>query len=249
MSRTDIFTEIYTTNAWGSQESVSGPGSTLAKTEQLRVTLPHLCKTLQVKTLADIGCGDWNWMRHVDLSGINYAGFDIVEAIVQSNTKTFSSSNVCFAKYDCFDLLFTAHADLWLVRDVLGCYSFESIQRFFQTFRNTIVPYLALTSVATDRNINAEDGSYRPLNFELPPFSFTPTMRIGDDTQWFRKKELFVLSRQQILNWLEIQERTTTQPSTSGGPSLRKEDDRQDRNAHLTSNVRLRDVKVHGHMR
>ncbi len=63
----EIFAKAYDTYQWGSQESRSGQGSELAATENLRAYLPELFERLNVRTFLDAPCGDWNWMREVDL--------------------------------------------------------------------------------------------------------------------------------------------------------------------------------------
>ena len=44
-----------------------------------------MLKGLKVRRLLDAPCGDHNWMRHVDLDGIQYLGMDLVEDIVKHN--------------------------------------------------------------------------------------------------------------------------------------------------------------------
>src|SRR4051812_19402296 len=65
-----IFSGIYRNNSWGDPESVSGRGSTLARTEVMRKTLPILLANVRAKSLLDAPCGDFNWMQHVDLGGV-----------------------------------------------------------------------------------------------------------------------------------------------------------------------------------
>ncbi|HYV13569.1 MAG TPA: hypothetical protein VE980_21875, partial [Pyrinomonadaceae bacterium] len=62
-----VFSEIYQTNAWQDPESVSGRGSTLARTNVITSNLPVLLQELNANSLIDAACGDFNWMRHVDL--------------------------------------------------------------------------------------------------------------------------------------------------------------------------------------
>jgi len=59
----DRFTEIYKSNYWGSKESVSGIGSTLIYTENLRSKLPDLFQLYSIKSIFDAPCGDFNWMK------------------------------------------------------------------------------------------------------------------------------------------------------------------------------------------
>ncbi len=75
----EVFTKIYQHNIWGESTSVSGLGSTLQHTEYIRKELANLFVKYSIKTITDAPCGDWNWMRMVDLSSYVYNGFDIVQ--------------------------------------------------------------------------------------------------------------------------------------------------------------------------
>src|SRR5713101_3224375 len=72
------FTEIYERHLWGCSESVSGVGSTLEGSRSIGNVLPQLLHDLGAQSLIDAGCGDFNWMRTVELPGIKYIGVDVV---------------------------------------------------------------------------------------------------------------------------------------------------------------------------
>ena len=59
-SREKIFEQIYQTNKWGSEESVSGRGSELGRTTVIRRELPSIIASLDVGTILDLPCGDLN---------------------------------------------------------------------------------------------------------------------------------------------------------------------------------------------
>src|SRR3546814_4057608 len=64
------FGAVYERGVWirsGEQASASGVGSEVAATEALRAALPELVTRLGCNRLVDVGCGDWNWMRGLDL--------------------------------------------------------------------------------------------------------------------------------------------------------------------------------------
>jgi hypothetical protein len=73
-----VFTRTYEHGGWGSAESVSGRGSTLAETRRLRTELPLLIREMQIKSLLDIPCGDLNWMKEVLPSIEQYIGAEVV---------------------------------------------------------------------------------------------------------------------------------------------------------------------------
>jgi len=82
----DVFEDIYAKKAWASDESASGRGSQMGRTEIIRKQLPQVIDAIGAKSLLDIPCGDFNWMKSADLSKIeSYIGEDIVAALVRSN--------------------------------------------------------------------------------------------------------------------------------------------------------------------
>src|SRR5687767_419266 len=82
---TQLFAKAYTAAVWGSAESRSGQGSEVGATTSIRPFLSELFAQLSIRTFLDAPCGDWNWMRLVDLKGVNYIGADIVPAVIESN--------------------------------------------------------------------------------------------------------------------------------------------------------------------
>src|SRR3954471_18881233 len=81
----EIFTTYYRENVWINDESVSGDGSTLEYTKNLRQELPLLFETLQINSILDAPCGDFNWFREVSRGPISYVGGDIVPDLIQRN--------------------------------------------------------------------------------------------------------------------------------------------------------------------
>lgn len=63
----------------GLPETPCGSGSTLAATERQRRWIPQIVDRYGIRTIADIGAGDLNWMRRTPLPpGIDYRAFDLV---------------------------------------------------------------------------------------------------------------------------------------------------------------------------
>lgn len=77
-------------NLWGSSESLSGPGSELARSEPYRAELTKLLRQGRFQSMFDAPCGDLNWMRLVlDQVDIDYAGGDISPSIIELNRSRF----------------------------------------------------------------------------------------------------------------------------------------------------------------
>lgn len=236
-----VFTRAYLKNSWGSKESRSGPSASLERTAALRTALPELFRELEIQSILDCGCGDWNWMRHVDLTGIQYIGCDIVQPLIQTLQETFSAETVNF---QVLNLLQDPPdtADLWLARDLCSLFSLEDTWLFFQKFLDSGSKYLAITSIETDDPYHdIFTGFWTPRNFLAAPFSMpVPLHELDDGEQWFLKKSLLVYERQQILDWLATK---------AAKFELVKEQEPPkpiDRNAHLLNNIPLRKMKLNG---
>jgi hypothetical protein len=180
-----IFGEIFKRNIWRGDESRSGQGSDMIQTEIIRRTLPELVCQFGVKTMLDVPCGDFNWMKTVDLD-LNYIGGDIVPDLVDDNSRRYQSRTRCFRILDaCSDEL--PSVDLVLCRDMLVHLSFADAMRALTNMRRSGSKYL-LTTTFTERRSNndVQTGQWRPLNLGLPPFNFpAPLMIIKEGcTEW-----------------------------------------------------------------
>jgi SAM-dependent methyltransferase len=135
------FTKIYQKNSWGSDESISGPGSTLEATEILRNELPIMFKKFSINSVFDAPCGDFNWMQSVVKSfDIEYIGGDIVKELVETNNKKYSSANVKFLHIDIINQSLPK-VDLFLCRDCLYHFSYQDSEKVIQNFINSNISY------------------------------------------------------------------------------------------------------------
>jgi 2-polyprenyl-3-methyl-5-hydroxy-6-metoxy-1,4-benzoquinol methylase len=177
-SLTRVFSEIYHTNAWQDPESVSGRGSTLARTGVIMSHLPLLIQELNAKTLLDAACGDLNWMRHVELGSVRYIGIDVVPDLISRNRELYEDQHRTFVVLDITqDPL--PNADVILCRDCLIHLSFRHIAATIANFKKTTATHLLCTTHTTiTENIDCPDGSWRNVNLALPPFNFPEPFRL-----------------------------------------------------------------------
>jgi SAM-dependent methyltransferase len=177
-SLTRVFSEIYHTNAWQDPESVSGRGSTLAKTGVIMSHLPVLLQELNAKTLLDAACGDLNWMRYVQLCSVKYIGIDVVPDLISRNRQLYEDQQRTFAVLDITrDRL--PNADIILCRDCLIHLSFRRTAAAIANFKKTTATHLLCTTHTTiTENIDCTDGSWRNVNLALPPFNFPAPLRL-----------------------------------------------------------------------
>ena len=173
-SLAETFDYIYESRLWNAAESVSGEGANPSQTEQIKTKLPTLLKQLQVKTLLDLPCGDFNWLSKIPLPIEKYIGGDIVPQLIEQNTKKYTDSQREFLLLDLTkDRL--PDADLILCRDCFVHLSFADIESAIKNIRRSAARYL-LTTTFTDCEANEDivSGDWRIINFEKPPFNFPP---------------------------------------------------------------------------
>ena len=178
LSLEERFARIYQTNLWFDAESRSGTGSSLESTARLRDSLPPLLCSLNARRLLDVPCGDFNWMSHVDLSGIDYTGGDIVDAMIEANRERYGSATRKFMRVDLISGPLPS-ADVILCRDGLVHFSFDNIVAAFRTIKASGAKYL-LTTTFLDWQVNTDivDGDWRPLNLTQPPFLLPAPQRV-----------------------------------------------------------------------
>ena len=167
----EIFKMIYHTHVWGDTETVSGRGSKYEFTHSLREELPKLFAKYQIKSILDIPCGDFNWMKTIDLQGIDYIGADIVEELVVDCQQNYTKENIKFEKLDMIvDTL--PKADLIICRSALVHLSDELSLKSLANFRKSGSKYLLITSFAgTTKNEDIVNGYFRLMNLEIEPFN------------------------------------------------------------------------------
>jgi hypothetical protein len=179
-SNEEVFRHIYKTNMWSSSESVSGAGSTLSETVFLRNEISGVARKYGIRTLADVPCGDFNWMKLIVNQFESYVGGDIVDELVEANNKQYATDRISFRKID-----LTTNAlpksDMLLVRDCLVHLSYQDITRALRNIAGSEITWLLTTHFIDVPNKNITTGDWRPLNLCASPFLFPePVLKFQD---------------------------------------------------------------------
>jgi ubiquinone/menaquinone biosynthesis C-methylase UbiE len=180
---TTVFSNIYKNNDWnmgfGAQnESRSGLGSSFKYTEYIRKGLVNLIRDRDIKSMIDVSCGDWNWMKLIQNELCDYTGIDIVESVVNNNTMLYSNEKTRFYCKDFLTVLKGMPAnsvDLVLCRHTCEHLPTEYNLEFINECKR-VTKYLLLTtkkiSLTEPKNSNLTLGvlAYRPINLDLTPY-------------------------------------------------------------------------------
>jgi len=211
------FTEIYRGNLWGGTESVSGPGSSLDYTANLRNALPALFDALSIASVFDAPCGDFHWMKYV-LAGhpLDYTGGDIVRPLIEDNTARYGTPRIRFIHIDLTREAYP-RADLMIARDFLFHLSYEDTGLVLANFVKSGIKYLLTTTHANETgfsNRDIETGGFRQIDLFAPPYNF-PRAALAAIEDWkppSARRLMCLWSREQIAALFQNSAATTFSP-------------------------------------
>ena len=120
----DIFDKIYENSYWGNG---SGGGSSPEATGPYKIFLEGFIRQHDIKSIIDLGCGDWQFSQFLDLGGATYIGIDASKNVIANNQQSFSRPGVSFVNLP-KDYSELPAADLLICKDVLMHLSTKKVQ-------------------------------------------------------------------------------------------------------------------------
>ena len=173
----DVGVEKAKTGHW---ESASGPGSTNLVASDTVELIKSTIEERGVKSILDLGCGDWNWMQNLKplFEGVTYEGWDAGQQIVSSNTEKYSTANISFHRKDIISEEYPK-VDLIVCRDVLFHLPISDGLKVIENVKSSGAKYLISTSfIDMEENviektvINGVDGfNFYRINLLAEPFN------------------------------------------------------------------------------
>jgi 2-polyprenyl-3-methyl-5-hydroxy-6-metoxy-1,4-benzoquinol methylase len=176
-SNESTFTDLYDHAVWGvnSQgEPHCGSGSTKESSSEYMIFLDKFLRKHEIKTIVEVGCGDWEFMQHMDLSGIQYLGIDVVKKMIDSNNRKFRTHAIAFMHADAAytDL---PQADLFLCKDVMQHLPNKDIFKIcsqFNKFRYCLIVNDVNITEPSLNNLRLQRRvGYRPVDLTKQPFN------------------------------------------------------------------------------
>jgi SAM-dependent methyltransferase len=182
LSTKQIFIKIYKDSLWGekSLEFNSGPGS-----HNKELVFPFLefvnsfIINKKIKTIVDLGCGDFNIGKDIYKNTNQYHATDIVPDLIDHNKKLFKDSKI---KFECYDFINDPipEADCVILRQVLQHLDNNSILKILDKIKS--YKYVIITEHIPAKdfvpNIDKKTGPTTRLEFnsgvdiEKHPFYF-----------------------------------------------------------------------------
>lgn len=203
-TRSKKFNDVFLRNEWASQESYSGTGSTKQNTEFLVKELKSTFLKLNIQSVLDVPCGDFNWISKALPAHVRYIGGDISKDLIRKLNKTDNPKNIVFKRIDiCKDKL--PKSDIILIRDCFVHLSFKDIELAISNLQRSEIGYFALTSFVTrTHNQDSKTGmDWRALNMQIIPFNFPKPLIVIDEkcTEGegkFKDKSICIWSKNQL---------------------------------------------------
>lgn len=166
----EAFTDIYKRDLWGGG---SGPGSKPENALAYMTMLRGVLLNDSIKTIADLGCGDWVLMEKIKVPNDKiYTGFDLVESVIDKNISKHAAKNISFVKINDINDFVNVKADLLIVKDVLQHWPDEQIQFFLEKILPNFKYALITNDYAKDNSkLKIKHGGFRDLNLQAKPFN------------------------------------------------------------------------------
>jgi SAM-dependent methyltransferase len=171
MTNPIAFDNVYLNDVWGYK---SGPGSDPTFAKPWIDQVNYFLSRKDVKTVIDIGCGDWRIGKCLNLEGKDYTGIDI-SSIILKETSLNATENIKFIHGD-FETLETHDADLIIIKDVLQHLTNASIYNIINKIMGKAKYALICDDLDRDNksNNNADimPGHHRFIDISAEPFNF-----------------------------------------------------------------------------
>ncbi|MBI3006592.1 MAG: class I SAM-dependent methyltransferase [Ignavibacteriales bacterium] len=153
----------------------------MANTANIRSRLEEFLRVNSIHTLLDIACGDFHWMKEVDLGTTKYIGGEIVADLVERNNRLYASPDRTFVHLDIINSMLPA-ADAILCRDCLPHLPTQHILLALQNIKRSKAKYLVTSNYPLCReNVDIPIGKFRRINLELEPFFLSAPLQDWED--------------------------------------------------------------------
>jgi SAM-dependent methyltransferase len=158
------------------QESISGQGSYIENTKETVYLINEIIKNYNIKSILDLGCGDWNWFKNINLrKDITYIGWDAHDKMIENNNKYYGNKNINFIVKDII-LEDYPKVDLIICRDVLFHLDILFSKKCIEKIKKSC-KYLISTSfndILKNNNIksycNIDNWGFYEINLNIKPF-------------------------------------------------------------------------------
>ena len=197
------FNLIYKYSYWRANrtQSLSGYGSSLKATENLRRVLIKFIQNYKIKKIFDVPCGDFYWMKEVNLENLEYYGADIVNELIANNKKKYSRYNVNFFYFDLINQI-PKQYDMIINRDCLVHFKTSEIIQVLKNIKKSESVFFASTTYPElKKNFSSNrPDNWREINLSIEPYNLGKPFALLNDNDEKKKENLKFLGIWKIQN-------------------------------------------------
>lgn len=177
-----VFTDIYKNNVWGGTPGTfySGTGTENPNTKIYINELVSLISKRQIKSILDIGCGDFTIMSQVIAqTNVSYQGIDVVAPLIEDLKNKHANDQVKFSVVNAVNEPLP-QADLVTIRQVLQHLNNEQIQSILtkvSRFKYALITEHVPIGESVEPNLDKISGPHIRMRvnsgvfIDKPPFS------------------------------------------------------------------------------
>ena len=160
-----VFSDIYEKSLWGESKEkfCSGMGSSEVNSNEYVAWVNQFITDKKIRSVVDLGCGDFQVGRRLELGSASYTGCDVVPQLVAHNNETFGNENISFKVCNIIEDELP-EADFCMIRQVFQHLSNDSIQSVLQKLKK--YKYVLITDCQPN-------GDRQRINYDMPNFSGT----------------------------------------------------------------------------
>lgn len=174
--------------AKGNRESASGPGSSLTSAAVASKLLLRKLRELPIRSVLDLGCGDWNWMQYLGFPQpvpgrrITYEGWESSQELVDALRAKHGQDGVDFHVRDVSAEAFP-DVDLIIARDILFHMPTDMglgvVERIKRSGKYLAAPsyMFASTNSGFSEYLDIEGWGFFPINMNIEPFNLDPFLQ------------------------------------------------------------------------
>lgn len=129
------FTNIYAKNKWGNG---SGSGSKMSIDNRKYIELlQEIMNEYDIKTICDVGCGDWQFSRYIDWGDREYLGIDCVESVIKTNIIEYQTEKIHFQHKTMGEGYMPEGYDVVIMKDVIQHWEDKDILAYLEPVLKT----------------------------------------------------------------------------------------------------------------
>lgn len=165
-------------------ESLSGPGSYEKNTTETVNLINNTILKYNIKSILDLGCGDWNWFKYINIKDISYNGWDCDDIMIKSNKEKYGKNNINFEVKDIV-LDEYINVDLIICRDVLFHIDKTIAEKILFKIKNNCKYFISTSYNDVQKNTNIKEycniknWGFYTINLNLMPFNLKNYMIVS----------------------------------------------------------------------